>query len=100
MDRVAWTLLLLQFCYLTCSRATHYKIPNRCKRRIVIPKDWFEKWVMNNQRRWDCGPICGLVLDGASESGLERSAGEGHVLIVDLVPQIVTKFEEHLAPLN
>jgi hypothetical protein len=29
-DHVAWTLqVLLQFRYLTCSRGTHYKIPNR-----------------------------------------------------------------------
>ena len=57
---------------------------------------------MNNQRRWDCGTIAGLfsMTADASESGLERSAGERHVLIVDLGPQIVTKFEEHLVPLN
>jgi hypothetical protein len=51
---------------------------------------------MNNQRRWDCGTKAGLFSMAHRKSGLERSAGEGHVLIVDLGPQIVTKFEEHL----
>jgi hypothetical protein len=53
----------------------------------VIPKGWFEKWVTNNQKE-GCGTMAGLfsMAAGAPESGLERSAGERHVLIVDLGP--------------